>query len=79
MFTPDGRFAEGTYDELVELTKAFERLGRRISQELEQIMERLPRDENPPPAEIKEALDRAARDVFTGGRDVDPPRAASDS
>jgi hypothetical protein len=65
-----GEFAAGTYDELVKLTHAFDRLGKRIGEENLRIGSSWPED-TPPPPHIVEFLEDTALMIFRGGQ---PPR-----
>jgi hypothetical protein len=61
----DGEFAPGTYDELIQLTTSFDRLGKRLARQNEEIQSTWPGD-SPPPAQVADVLDKVAMNLLRG-------------
>lgn len=60
-----GEFAAGTYDELVKLTRAFDKLGKRLAKENQRIGSSWP-DDTPPPPHIAKLLEDTALTLLRG-------------
>jgi hypothetical protein len=63
----NGEFAAGTYDELIKLTRAFDRVGKRLAEENERIGSSWP-DDTPPPPHISKFLEDTAVTILRNGQ-----------